>query len=183
MTGVAELRVPLVAGSWCRTRLGGRTNPLPVRESDASLLLICRATALPASSCQPHLELATGSGMSRSCMRTLDLQAAYRYRKVRRTGLSATASAASPTNASRSVCENGERQRRQVQDGGGMPPRWRWSSSSLASISSPPNAPAPRRLNCKHAAGLAYLWTTMQPQRNGTLTGQSAEPIGEGCRR
>jgi len=36
------------------------------------------------------------------------------------------------------------------------------------------------RLNCKHAASLAYLWTTMQPQRNGTLTGQSAEPIGDG---
>lgn len=38
----------------------------------------------------------------------------------------------------------------------------------------------PVRLNCKHAAGLAYLWTTMQPQRNGTLTGQPAEPIGDG---
>ncbi|MBL8311303.1 MAG: DEAD/DEAH box helicase [Burkholderiales bacterium] len=36
------------------------------------------------------------------------------------------------------------------------------------------------RLNCKHAAGLAYLWTTLQPQRNGTLTGQPAEPIGDG---
>jgi superfamily II DNA or RNA helicase len=36
------------------------------------------------------------------------------------------------------------------------------------------------RLNCKHAAGLAYLWTTMQPQRNGTLSGQPAAAIGEG---
>ena len=35
------------------------------------------------------------------------------------------------------------------------------------------------RLNCKHAAGLAYLWTTMQPQKGGTLTGVTAEPIGE----
>ena len=35
------------------------------------------------------------------------------------------------------------------------------------------------RLNCKHAAGLAYLWTTMQPQKTGTLTGERAEPIGE----
>ena len=35
------------------------------------------------------------------------------------------------------------------------------------------------RLNCKHAAGLAYLWTTMQPQKSGTLTGVTAEPIGE----
>jgi len=35
------------------------------------------------------------------------------------------------------------------------------------------------RLNCRHAAGLAYLWTTMQPQRNGTLTGESAEAIGD----
>ena len=38
----------------------------------------------------------------------------------------------------------------------------------------------PVRLNCKHAAGLAYLWTTMQPQRSGTLTGEPAEPVGEG---
>ena len=37
----------------------------------------------------------------------------------------------------------------------------------------------PVRLNCKHAAGLAYLWTTMQPQKSGTLTGVTAEPIGE----
>ncbi len=35
------------------------------------------------------------------------------------------------------------------------------------------------RLNCKHAAGLAYLWTTMQPQKSGTLTGERADPIGE----
>ena len=37
----------------------------------------------------------------------------------------------------------------------------------------------PVRLNCKHAAGLAYLWTTMQPQKSGTLTGVTATPIGE----
>ncbi len=37
----------------------------------------------------------------------------------------------------------------------------------------------PVRLNCKHAAGLAYLWTTMQPQKSGTLTGVTAEPVGE----
>ncbi len=37
----------------------------------------------------------------------------------------------------------------------------------------------PIRLNCKHAAGLAYLWTTMQPQKSGTLTGVTATPIGE----
>lgn len=37
----------------------------------------------------------------------------------------------------------------------------------------------PVRLNCQHAAGLAYLWTTMQPQKSGTLTGERAEPIGE----
>ena len=37
----------------------------------------------------------------------------------------------------------------------------------------------PVRLNCKHAAGLAYLWTTMQPQKSGTLTGATAEPVGE----
>jgi superfamily II DNA or RNA helicase len=36
----------------------------------------------------------------------------------------------------------------------------------------------PIALNCKHAAGLAYLWTTLQPQKNGTLTGVTAEPIG-----
>ncbi|MEQ1595657.1 MAG: DEAD/DEAH box helicase [Casimicrobium sp.] len=38
----------------------------------------------------------------------------------------------------------------------------------------------PVRLNCKHAAALSYLWTTLQPQKNGTLTGAAAEPIGEG---
>ncbi|MCC7069643.1 MAG: DEAD/DEAH box helicase [Burkholderiales bacterium] len=32
---------------------------------------------------------------------------------------------------------------------------------------------------CKHAAGLAYQWATMQPERSGTLTGQPAAPIGE----
>lgn len=37
----------------------------------------------------------------------------------------------------------------------------------------------PVRLNCKHGAGLAYLWTTMQPQKNGTLTGVPPEPIGD----
>ena len=37
----------------------------------------------------------------------------------------------------------------------------------------------PVHLNCKHAAGLAYLWTTMQPQKSGTLTGVTAQPIGE----
>ena len=37
----------------------------------------------------------------------------------------------------------------------------------------------PVRLNCKHGAGLAYLWTTMQPQKNGTLTGVTAAPVGE----
>ena len=37
----------------------------------------------------------------------------------------------------------------------------------------------PVRLNCKHAAGLAYLWTTMQPQKSGTLTGVTAAPVGE----
>ncbi len=36
----------------------------------------------------------------------------------------------------------------------------------------------PVHLNCKHAAGLAYLWATMQPQRNGTLSGQPAPAIG-----
>ena len=36
----------------------------------------------------------------------------------------------------------------------------------------------PVGLNCKHAAGLAYLWTTLQPQKNGTLTGATAEPMG-----
>jgi superfamily II DNA or RNA helicase len=34
--------------------------------------------------------------------------------------------------------------------------------------------------NCKHAAGLAYLWTTRQPQKSGTLTLDSAEPVGDG---
>ena len=37
----------------------------------------------------------------------------------------------------------------------------------------------PVHFNCKHAAGLAYLWTTMQPQKSGTLSGVRAEAIGE----
>ena len=37
----------------------------------------------------------------------------------------------------------------------------------------------PVHFNCKHAAGLAYLWTTMQPQKSGTLSGARAEAIGE----
>ena len=41
----------------------------------------------------------------------------------------------------------------------------------------------PVRLNCKHAAALSYLWTTLQPQKSGTLTGAAAEPIGEGMRQ
>ena len=39
----------------------------------------------------------------------------------------------------------------------------------------------PVHFNCKHGAGLAYLWTTMQPQRSGTLTGEQADEIGEGA--
>ncbi|MEO7254976.1 MAG: DEAD/DEAH box helicase [Casimicrobium sp.] len=39
----------------------------------------------------------------------------------------------------------------------------------------------PVHFNCKHGAGLAYLWTTMQPQRTGTLTGVQADEIGEGA--
>ncbi len=39
----------------------------------------------------------------------------------------------------------------------------------------------PVHFNCKHGAGLAYLWTTMQPQRSGTLTGVQADEIGEGA--
>ena len=37
----------------------------------------------------------------------------------------------------------------------------------------------PVHFNCKHAAGLAYLWTTMQPQKSGTLSGVRADAIGE----
>ncbi len=39
----------------------------------------------------------------------------------------------------------------------------------------------PVHFNCKHGAGLAYLWTTMQPQKSGTLTGEQAAEIGEGA--
>ncbi len=39
----------------------------------------------------------------------------------------------------------------------------------------------PVHFNCKHGAGLAYLWTTMQPQRSGTLTGEQADEIGGGA--
>ncbi|TAG46284.1 MAG: hypothetical protein EAZ30_13100 [Betaproteobacteria bacterium] len=37
----------------------------------------------------------------------------------------------------------------------------------------------PVGLNCKHAAALAYLWTTKQPQKGGNLTLADAEPVGD----